>query len=170
MSRREKRGVLRLKTEAPAFGCIVSPVCFSRDGTMLAAKARDSILVADPATGKDLLRLDGVRPRAFSLAPNGNLMAWSQQGEMLVRTTGAEGTEFRVSTALATVLAFSPDGTLLASLDAKSVVRFWDTGQRKELASVRLDGAKDRLAFSPDGARMAIAGERFVAIVPVPAR
>src|SRR5262245_17172672 len=137
---------------------------------MLTARGKDSILVADAATGKDLLRLDGVRSRALSLAPHGNLMAWSRQGEILMRSTGVDGTEIRVSTALAKVLAYSPDGTILASLDGESIVRFWDVGARKELASVRLSRAEDRLAFSPDGARLAVATERSIAIVPVPAR
>ena len=171
MSRREKRGVLSLNTETPAFGCIVSPVCFSGDGTLLAASTnRSSILVADPATGKDLLRLDGVRSRAFALASDGKLMAWSQQGQMRLRPTGADGTEVRIPTTLATVLAFSPDGTLLASLDVESVVRFWDVRARKELASAPVEGARNRLAFSPDGARLAIATDRSITILPVPAR
>jgi WD40 repeat protein len=170
VSRRKKQGVLRLRTEASASSCIVKPVCFSVDGTMVAARGQDSILVADPATGKDLLRLGGVRSRAFSLTSDGKRMAWSLQGEMVMRTTGVDGTEVRVPAALATVMAFSPDGTLLASVDLESVVRFWDAGARRELASVRLDGAKDCLAFSPDGAQLAIATERSVAIVPAPAR
>jgi len=97
-------------------------------------------------------------------------MAWSRLGEILLRPPGAEGVEVRIPTTLATALAFSPDGTRLASLDAESFLRFWDLGTRKELASVQLKGAHDRLAFSPDGARLAIAMDRSIAIVPVPAR
>lgn len=170
MSRREKRGVLHLKTEGRAFGCIVSPVCFSEDGRILAARANEAILVADPATGGDLLRLQSIRARAFALASDGKQMAWSRQGEILLRPSGAEGTEIRIPAPLALVLAFSPDGTVLASRDAESVVRFWDLAARKEIGSVRVEGGRERLAFSPDGTRLAVAASRSVAIVPMPAR
>jgi WD40 repeat protein len=136
---------------------------------MVAARGKYSILVANPATGKDLLRLDDVRSRAFALTSQGKLIAWSRQGEILLRSTDPAGSDMRIPSSLALVLAFSPDGTLLAVLE-ESVVRFWDVAARKEIGSVRLKGGRERLTFSPDSARLAVAMDRSVAIVQVPGR
>ena len=51
------------------------------------------------------------------------------------------------------VVAFSPDGTLLASGDARSSIHLWDVKQQKELTV--LEGPTSHVAdmvFSPDGA------------------
>ncbi|MFI6499237.1 AAA family ATPase [Nonomuraea typhae] len=53
----------------------------------------------------------------------------------------------------AVVLAFSPDGRMLASVDAEdSPVRIWDTARGTLLASVGTDTTA--VAFSPDGRRL----------------
>jgi WD40 repeat protein len=56
-------------------------------------------------------------------------------------------------------LAFSPDGTRLASSAYNDPVRVWDvaTGQILQLLAGNADGASS-LAFSPDGARLASGG------------
>ena len=51
-------------------------------------------------------------------------------------------------------IAFSPDGSRLASAGADETVRIWDVFRGHELLSLR--GPKDRVhgvAFSPDGIR-----------------
>jgi WD40 repeat protein len=56
-------------------------------------------------------------------------------------------------------LAFSPDGKLLASGDAKGAVRLWDLESGKDRVVVRGGGSHPRavvdVAFSPDGQRLA---------------
>ena len=50
-------------------------------------------------------------------------------------------------------VAFSPDGTRLASAGADQTVRIWDPARGREVLSLR--GPRDRVdgvAFSPDGA------------------
>jgi WD40 repeat protein len=57
------------------------------------------------------------------------------------------------------LVAFSPDGRLLATVGADGVIRFWDLANGAELR--RLGGNGDQpagVAFSPDGRLLAASG------------
>jgi WD40 repeat protein/tRNA A-37 threonylcarbamoyl transferase component Bud32 len=57
----------------------------------------------------------------------------------------------------APVLAFSPDGSQLATVDRRGVVQLWDTGDWHEQRTLRQEHADPHcLAFSPDGATLAV--------------
>ena len=50
-------------------------------------------------------------------------------------------------------VVFSPDGTLLATIDDGEAIRFWDVGQGRELPRIAGDfiSSRDPLAFAPNG-------------------
>ncbi|WUH89392.1 NACHT domain-containing protein [Streptomyces sp. NBC_00433] len=101
-------------------------------------------------------------------------------GDAGVRLRNARGTEYAVRRSRATplrsslphpltvlhvpddapaaALAFSPDGTLLATGGSTSDVWVWDVRTGRERAFLTRDGAVWALAFSPDGTRLAVAG------------
>jgi WD40 repeat protein len=75
--------------------------------------------------------------------------------------TGKKLHEIGDQNSLATALAFSPDGRILASGEAgetSNSVRFWDVASGKEVRKVALNRVSAyALAFSPDGGTLAVA-------------
>ncbi|MCX5746915.1 MAG: WD40 repeat domain-containing protein, partial [Proteobacteria bacterium] len=79
-------------------------------------------------------------------------------------------------------IAYSPDGTRLATASLDGPARIWDATSGAQLAVITLDGAAQAVAFSPDGRRLAIGGRdasvriwdvaagRQLAALPVAAR
>ena len=63
------------------------------------------------------------------------------------------------------MIAFSPDGSELATLSADGVAELWDPATGRPLAPpIKLDGGAGALVFSPDGTKVAISGGGSVAI------
>ncbi len=54
-------------------------------------------------------------------------------------------------------MAVSPDGKIVATVDAGSMLRLFDARARHELTSAKLEGAGRRVAFSADGLRIIVA-------------
>jgi WD40 repeat protein len=151
----------------------------SKEGSDGLAFTPDGNLLAEANWGGEV-RLWDVRQRAcVRTIPVGRqlrCLALSQDGRFLAAGTG-EGEErgsagalvWEVQTGhqrLALVsqtvrsLAFSPDGSRLATGDTDNAVKIWDTATGHEILTLRghFDWVRD-LAFTPDGHRLVSAGD-----------
>jgi WD40 repeat protein len=124
--------------------------------------------IRTPGTKKDGYLSLGRAGNALALSPEGKMLAlglWSGGGNEPSQTflwDVADGKQIAElpGDAAAGPMAFSPDGSLLATVCGDGAVRLWDTANGKEVRS--LGGEKDRvslaLVFSPDGRTLAVAG------------
>ncbi|UUZ56974.1 WD40 repeat domain-containing protein [Massilia sp. H-1] len=95
---------------------------------------------------------------AATFSPDGKRFAYGQQPNVQVQDahSGKRLLTLKGHTGIIGALAFSPDGTLLASGSKDHSVRLWDSTSGKLL--FQLDGHKDEVgaaAFSPDGKLLA---------------
>jgi WD40 repeat protein/serine/threonine protein kinase len=153
-------------------------VAFSPDGKRLAGASRSGVTVWDAQTGRELLALEGaVGVVAFS--PDGKRLAAparSDQGgevKMWDAQTGQELTTFKGHTGTISSVAFSPDGKRLACggsrldvtkavgkrIDGAGEVKVWDVQTGRELLVLKHTGSVS-VAYSPDGKRLASAGQK----------
>lgn len=146
----------------------------SPDGRSLAIGGWDppSVVVVDLASGREL-RLDGFDwPQVFevSWSPNGRWIAATGDDYARVwdAATGTQRAVLRGHTAFTYGLDWSADSTRIATGSADGTARVWDRiddGGREVLA---LSGSGTHngiigVAFSPDGRRLLVGGERTTA-------
>jgi WD40 repeat protein len=135
------------------------------DGKTLVSVGEDgSVLLWDLASGKQVaslklnisLKAGALDPhsRRLATASDGTVRIWDVQTGKLLSTSDGQG---RIR-----VLAFSPDGKLLASSGGDRVVRMWDAATGKAVREMQAtqDGIRS-LAFSPDG-RLLVSSDRVV--------
>jgi RNA polymerase sigma factor (sigma-70 family) len=144
----------------PVAGSHVRSVAFSPDGHLVAAAVTDqTIRVYDSITGEERVPRLG---RDKTLGPK------PQQNAPIVPRAVAPDTFGDRDPMVITCLAFSPDGSILASgcsgsghagSSAVADVYLWDLAQRKELRHFAADQAGiQSLRFSPDGRTLASTG------------
>ncbi|WP_327277411.1 trypsin-like peptidase domain-containing protein [Streptomyces sp. NBC_01224] len=140
----------------------VSSVAFSPDGRTLADMRVDGkVQLWDVATGRTRTTLTALSgstvPVVFS--PDSRTLAGGDDSYSTVKlwdvTTGRTRTTFTADTVIASV-AFSPDGSSLATGDTSGTVKLWDvaTGHPRTILTGRTSLGVS-VAFSPDGHTLA---------------
>jgi WD40 repeat protein len=102
------------------------------------------------------------RANATVLAPDGRTVATSSTGDHAVQLWDAATGRLRASlpwpgkTGALPVLAFGPDGVLLATIGSTRGIELWDTSTgRRRKTLIRYTGKPYALRFSPDGGVLA---------------
>ncbi|MCG9130789.1 sigma-70 family RNA polymerase sigma factor [Candidatus Poribacteria bacterium] len=139
-----------------------SALRFSEDGKTLLSLERwgDSISQLDITTGKgNRKQIKDITRRTFTLpvihaltydkfavgGQDGEIELWDTTGQKLSTLSGHEGRHVYA-------LAFSPDGTQLASGGADTTVHLWDVSSNDEPTILHQHGSwVNALAFSPNG-------------------
>jgi WD40 repeat protein/predicted Ser/Thr protein kinase len=135
----------------------------STDGRRIAALSGDglSIGIWDTATAELVRAVPVDWPPPFALSPNGEHLALADS-EFAVRlihaATAQEVRKFRGHSARLCSVAFSPDGTRVASGDWSGTVHVWDLSPHFQesfvLGESSLDTPVEALAFAPDGSAL----------------
>jgi WD40 repeat protein len=142
----------------------VSGLVFSPDGKMLAASTdlscKTAVILWDPATGRELRRLDtaweGRGPLAFSA--DGRLVAEGVHSGVRVwhvesgKEVGAQAAGHRGSVG---AIAFAPRGDMIATGGDDFTVRLWEARTGRQRLVLRHGHWVRAVAFTPDGKRLA---------------
>jgi len=140
----------------------IAPARFSSDGARVLACGAQAAHVLDAATGRETipaLRFSGdLRDALWS--PDGKwiLTAAESAGAQLWSATSGDPIATFPHTEGVLDIALNPDGTRLATAHTDRTVRVWDTSSRQQVMEPWVASATlRRIAFGPDGRRLALA-------------
>jgi len=123
-----------------------------------AAAFREEAVFGEPA--QTALACRSARSGLVALAgADGAIRVWDAATRVRTRQLRSDLHQRSGHDAAVLSLAFSPDGSLLASGHADGAVHLWDVGAGREIAvRLRHDALATSVAFSPDGATLASGG------------
>ncbi len=134
----------------------VNAVAFSSDGATLASGSSDGTVRLWDVARRELLgilRGHSFPVMAVAFSNDGTLVSGSSYDIKLWDMTTRN--EIATLVGIAPV-AFSPDGTLLASGSGNNMIALWDARSRKKIATLEGHaGQINTVAFSPDGSMLA---------------
>ncbi|HLV99300.1 MAG TPA: protein kinase [Ktedonobacterales bacterium] len=155
------------------FGKPVVAVAWSKDGSYLAAASQDfTIGVWDAKTWIRLHRFGAFGAvNAISWSPdNIHLVSGDTNQEAIIWNivTGGRIRTYRGHTASVLALAWSPDGTGIASgADLPdTTLQYWNSTSLAQLWSITTNGATPALAWSPNGSQLAAGGSAVSLLNP----
>jgi WD40 repeat protein len=138
------------------------PLAFGPHGRLLAARGSSQILeIWDVAANRERLAIPtpvGVGPelyRCAAFSPDGRLLAFASGSTLRLWDLARkrELTRLRGHETLIEALAFSPDGTAVATASRDGAVKLWDVTAARE--EDRFEGVFPLASFSPDGRLLA---------------
>ncbi len=149
---------------------VIIGIAITPDGQRVVTSSFDGTAkVWDVVTGEELLTFEGHTDAIYDVAvsPDGNLVATASHedntvrvwdintGEERLQVSGHDGSIWGVW-----AVAFSPDGSLIASAGEDGLVKLWDLESGEEVLSIAAHS--DRIydiQFSPDGSRLISGGD-----------
>ena len=150
-----------------------SSVAYSSDGKTVATASRDyTVCLWDANTGKSkttlIERKDNFYSATFvTYSPDGKIIAIAGESDVHLwdTVTGRHKTTLKGHADSINSLAFSPDGTTLATTSRNEIGRLWDTntGKNKKILE-KLSGERFSVVYSPDGRTLATAIGTYVGL------